>query len=175
MERYLWILGIVFIFFYADLDDKIAELIEGKHYTSDIRMKYEAGEYCAYYNEKRFTGKVYSLDESCYMVFKNGVPIEAIGLHSNGAKLFEADFPFSKTNIWIYNKKGKGLIKAVYENEEWNYYNMLKTDTIRNTIPWISPWDCVSLLNEYYMSISMIESSFNKLPDIDYYEKMPRK
>ena len=52
---------------------------------------------------------------------------------------------------------------------------MLKTDTIRNTIPWISPWDCVSLLNEYYMSISMIESSFNKLPDIGYYEKMPRK
>ena len=68
-------------------------------------MKYEAGEECAYYNGKRYTGKVYSLDESCYMSFKNGVAIEARGFYTNGALFFSAEFPFDKRIIWIYKSQ----------------------------------------------------------------------
>ena len=144
-------------------------------YTSDLTMKYEAGEECAYYDGKRFTGKVYSLDESCYMVFKNGVATEAIGFHSNGTNLFEADFPYDKINIWINNNTGKGIIKAVFDSGEWSYYNRLKPNKEKGTIPWISPSNCVSLLSEYYISLSMIEACFKKLPHLGSFPTMPRE
>lgn len=144
-------------------------------YTADIQMKYEAGEECAYYNGKRYTGKVYSLDESCYMSFKNGVAIEAREFYTNGALFFSAEFPFDKRIIWIYNTEEKGIIKAVYENDEWNYYNMLKPNKDKGTIPWISPNDCVDLLAKYFITISMVESCFSKLPNIGYCIRMPQK
>lgn len=136
-------------------------------YTSDIETRFEAGEICAYYDNNRLTGTVYSLDESCYMTFKNGVVTGTVGFFSNGTKLFEAEFPFDRTIIWIYNESGTGLIKAVFKNDRWNYYNRLKPDS-NNKIPWISSENCRELLAEHYMDLSMIESCLRKLPDIGF-------
>lgn len=141
------------------------------YYTSDMTMKYEAGEMCAFYEGNRFTGRVYSLDKSCSMSFKNGVATGAVGFFSNGKELFTAEYPFNRTVIWIYNDKGVGLIKAIYEDGEWNYYNRLKPNT-ENKIPWISTEECIQILRDHYLTLSMIESCLNKLPNIGHYQSM---
>lgn len=149
----------------------LRKMLKEKYYTTDINMKAEGGEICAYYNNKRFTGTVYSLDESCNMVFNNGVVTKAVGFHVNGKQFFTAEFPFNERIIWIYSENGVGLIKATYRNGKWNFYNMQKPDE-NNMIPWISSDDCIGLLREHRISLSTIESCFKKLPDIGYCPSM---
>ncbi|MBR2017135.1 MAG: hypothetical protein IKA00_07575 [Prevotella sp.] len=138
-----------------------------KVYTPDIEIRYEGGEACAIHEEERYSGKVYSLDESCYMIFKNGVATEAYAYIHNNALLFEANFPLDKINIWIYDGKGTIIAKAVKKDGNWNFYDSLKPDTVNNTIPWMSPNDCKERLSKYYISLSDIESCFRKLPDVN--------
>lgn len=149
---------------YQPFDNLLSRV--NKIYTSDVDIKYEAGEKCVYFKDVRFTGRVHSLDESCFMNIKNGVAISAVGLHPNGNRLFEADFTYDKKIIWIYNDEGDGLIKAVYDGNNWNYYDRQNPDE-NNHIPWISVHECDKKLREYGISLLKIQSRFEKLPQID--------
>ena len=93
-----------------------------KVYLPDIEIKEVNHEEYCYYKGELFSGKVYSSDESCYTIIKNGVPTAAYIYFENGQMAIE----YNGKEATYYDKEGNLLTKNEFREKYTDFMNSLE-------------------------------------------------